>query len=242
MVWEIFERAASRYEAWYTTPRGRRTDQAERALLEWLLEQFPAAHSLLEVGCGTGHFTTWFASQRLQVVGLDRSPAMLRELHQQMPTLPVVLGDAQQLPFRNHTMDVLAFVTTIEFLDSAERAIAEAIRVARQGVVLVVLNRCSVGGLSRRFGSQKRGALLGQAHDYSVDALRRLIRRVGGNHIYNLTWRCTLFPGGFWRLRARIPFGDVMGMAVVLRTFPPAPQRLPAADNSVRAGQVLLFL
>jgi ubiquinone/menaquinone biosynthesis C-methylase UbiE len=62
VAWEIFETAASRYEAWYTTPRGQRTDQAERALLEWLLGQFPNARSILEVGCGTGHFTTWLAS------------------------------------------------------------------------------------------------------------------------------------------------------------------------------------
>lgn len=218
MAWEIFEKAASRYEAWYTTPRGQRTDWAERKLLEWLLRQFPNARSILEVGCGTGHFASWFASQGLEVVGLDRSPAMMAELHRQTPTLPVILGDAHQLPFQNQAMDVIAFVTTLEFLDHVELAVAEAIRVARQGVILIVLNRLSSGGLSRRFGSQMRGSLLGQARDYSVGTLRRLIRRGGGKHIRHLTWRCTLFPVGLWSLQAPIPFGDVIGMAVVLST------------------------
>lgn len=218
MAWEIFEKAASRYEAWYTTPRGQRTDRAERALLGWLLGQFPSARDILEVGCGTGHFTTWFASQRPQVVGLDRSPAMMAELHRQQPTLLVIQGDAHRLPFRNQAMDVVAFVTTIEFLDNVELAVSEALRVARQGILLIVLNRLSVGGFSRRFGSQMRGSLLGQARDYSVGTLRRLIRQVGGKHIRGLTWRCTLFPIGLWSLQAPIPFGDVIGMAVVLNT------------------------
>lgn len=218
MVWEIFEKAASRYETWYTTPSGQRTDRAERALLEWLLGQFPNARSILEVGCGTGHFTTWFTSQDLQVVGLDRSPAMIAELHRQAPTLSVIQGDAHQLPFRNHAVDVIAFVTTIEFLDHVGLAVSEAIRVTRQGIILIVLNCLSVGGLSRRFGSQMRGSLLGQARDYSVGTLRRLIRQVGGKHIRSLRWRCTLFPVGLWNLQAPIPFGDVIGMAVVLNT------------------------
>jgi ubiquinone/menaquinone biosynthesis C-methylase UbiE len=218
VAWEIFEKAASRYEAWYTTPRGQRTDWAERKLLEWLLRQFPTARSILEVGCGTGHFASWIASQGLKVIGLDRAPAMIAELHRLTPTLPVILGDAHQLPFRNHAVDVIAFITTLEFLDHVELAVSEALRVARQGVLLIVLNRWSVGGLSRRFGSQRRESLLGQAQDYSVETLRRLIRQGGGKYIRSLTWRCTLFPVGFWSLQAPIPFGDVIGMAVGLST------------------------
>lgn len=216
MAWEIFEKAASRYEIWYTTPSGQRADRAERALLEWLLGQFPTARSILEVGCGTGHFTTWFAGQGLQTIGLDRSPAMLAELHRRPPTLSVIQGDAHQLPFRNHTVDVIAFVTTLEFLDDVELALSEAIRVARQGIILIVLNRLSVGGFSRHFGEQRQGALLGHAQDYSVGTLQKLMRQVGGKYIRSLAWRCTLFPIGLWNLQAPIPFGDVIGMAVVL--------------------------
>jgi hypothetical protein len=55
MPWTDFERAASQYETWYATPSGRRADQAECALLAWLLEGFSGAHHVLEVGCGTGN-------------------------------------------------------------------------------------------------------------------------------------------------------------------------------------------
>jgi SAM-dependent methyltransferase len=51
---------------------------AEKDLLRWMLARFPSARSVLEVGCGTAHFTRWLEPQRL-VVGLERSAAMLRE-------------------------------------------------------------------------------------------------------------------------------------------------------------------
>jgi hypothetical protein len=36
-AWQLFDRYAEGYEAWYVTPRGRRADFAERGLLERLL-------------------------------------------------------------------------------------------------------------------------------------------------------------------------------------------------------------
>jgi hypothetical protein len=44
------------YETWYQTT-GRRADRLEKELLAWLLARFPSAGTLLEVGCGSGHFT-----------------------------------------------------------------------------------------------------------------------------------------------------------------------------------------
>lgn len=215
MGWNAFEQAANRYESWYSTPRGQRTDQAERALLQWLLTFFPGAHSLLEIGCGTGHFTEWLASTGLQVVGLDRSPAMLAALHERAPELQVILSDAHSLPLRDQAVDVTAFVTTLEFLNHAETALREAVRVSRRGLVFVVLNRWSLGGLSRRWGPQARGSLLGRAHDHSIMSLRALSKQTGGTRVQSIHWTSTLFPAGLWRLQAPLPFGDVLGMAVV---------------------------
>jgi ubiquinone/menaquinone biosynthesis C-methylase UbiE len=75
--WEAFDPAAPTYEAWYATPRGQRAAAAEQALLDWLLAPFPHAASVLDVGCGTGHFTRWLAARFphvvLGVVGVLRS-------------------------------------------------------------------------------------------------------------------------------------------------------------------------
>ena len=97
MGWKDFEDEAVRYEGWYVTSKGQRVDRAERALLTWLLTSIPSAASLLEIGCGTGQFTRWLRDIPLQAIGLDRSPAMLNELHRQSPDTPAVLADAHAL-------------------------------------------------------------------------------------------------------------------------------------------------
>ena len=69
---------AAGYEAWYETS-GCRADRLEKALLKRLLTGFSRARTLLEVGCGTGHFTRWFDERGLQAMGLDLSSPMLAE-------------------------------------------------------------------------------------------------------------------------------------------------------------------
>jgi len=216
MPWEFFEREASRYEAWYRTSRGRRVDQAERELLTWLLGCFPNARSVLEIGSGTGHFVGWLVEWGIRVAGLDRSTAMLREMRRNCPEVPAVLGDANHLPFRDGAVDLALFVTTLEFLDDPPKALAEAIRVVRQGIVLVVLNRWSVGGLSRRWGTQASQPLLGRARDYSAWTLRAAVEKAAGVRLELIRWASTLFPASLWRFHGSVPFGDVIGMAVVL--------------------------
>lgn len=216
MSWQIFERAAAGYEAWYGTARGRRVDEAERALLAWLLAPFSGARSVLDVGCGTGHFAAWLRDRALDVIGLDRSPAMLAELRRRHAAIPVVVGDAGGLPVRSGAVDIALLVTTLEFLERPETALGEAVRVARQGLVLVVLNRWSLGGLSRRLGPQARRPILGSARDTSLVALRRMVRAGAGERLRSLRWASSLFPDGLWAARSPVPLGDVVGMAAVL--------------------------
>ena len=150
--WQPFERRAAGYEAWYTTRRGRRADLAERALLERLLAPFAEAQSALEVGCGTGHFTRWLAGRLPHVIGLDRSPAMLAEARRPRPLLLLIQGDAHHLPIRSRAVDLSVFVITLEFVEHPAVALAEAVRVARRGVLVVALNRWSLGGLFAALG------------------------------------------------------------------------------------------
>lgn len=219
MGWEIFQQTAGEYERWYTTRRGRRADIAERALLDWLLGRLQGVESILEVGSGTGHFAGSMAASGFDVVGLERAPAMVKEARRSFPSITFVLGDAHRLPFRTGAVDAVVFITTLEFLDSAATALREAVRVARRGIVAVVLNRSSAGGFSRRFGSQSRRALLGQARDYSLSRLRREVREAAGDRLAALYWSSTLFPDGFWNQMARVPLGDVLGIMAGLKIF-----------------------
>jgi hypothetical protein len=90
------------------------------------------------------------------------------------------------------------------------------VRVANQGILVLALNRWSLGGLSRRWGTDARGALLGRARDLSLSLLRALVSTAAGPRLRKLGWTCSLFPGRLARVELRIPLGDVIGLAVEL--------------------------
>jgi ubiquinone/menaquinone biosynthesis C-methylase UbiE len=216
--WELFEREAERYEAWYETARGSRASRAETALLDGLLDAFGGARTVLDVGCGTGHFARWFAQRGFHAIGLDRAPAMLAILRQQLPACPALIADAHLLPLRDRAVDLVVFVTTLEFLDDPRRALAETVRVARRGLIVLALNRWSAGALSRRFGPASRGALLPHARDLSPPELRRLMGEAAGKRLGRLRCRSALLPPPLPAGPMRIWVGDIVGVAAELRS------------------------
>lgn len=201
---------ASRYEAWYAG-EGRRADMLERELLGKLLEAFPSARSVLEIGCGTGHFTRWMVDRGLHAVGLDVSEAMLNEARR-LGGPQYLSGDAHALPFADRSHDLTALITTLEFLADPARALAEAVRVARQGVLLGVLNRWSV--LTLRYRSSGK-AMWRSARFFGPQELASLVRTAAGRRAGRVSWRTTLWPVPGVR-DLPLPWGGFIGMAVQL--------------------------
>jgi ubiquinone/menaquinone biosynthesis C-methylase UbiE len=198
---------ASSYEAWYETT-GRRADRLEKALLKQLLARFPQPSSLLEVGCGTGHFTRWFAEQGLETIGLDRSLPMLAEaIRLGIPRC--ACADALALPFASNAVDLVALITTLEFVDDPVQALSEALRVSRQGLLLGVLNRKSLLGWQLK---RKGGPIWGAARFFTTAELSRMVQRAAADQPIEIAWRTTLWP--VWPAPLPLPWGGFIGMAV----------------------------
>jgi ubiquinone/menaquinone biosynthesis C-methylase UbiE len=175
--------------------------------MKWQLAGFPEAHTVLETGCGTGHFTRWFGELGLRAVGLDLSRPMLDEAVS-LSSLVYLQGDAQMLPFLSKSFDLAALITTLEFLPDPFQALAEALRVARQGIIMGVLNADS------RLGRQhkREGGQIWQASRFfSPDELKRMIMDITGEKI-RVVWRTALWP--FWPGALPLPWGGFVGMAV----------------------------
>jgi ubiquinone/menaquinone biosynthesis C-methylase UbiE len=227
----IEDSLAQRYEQWYEIGEGRRTDLLEKQLLGQLLDGFFCVQSLLEIGCGTGHFTRYFATFFPSVVGLDISPAMLEEGRRRNTDkgIPYLVGDALHLPFSDASFDVVAFITTLEFLNNPQQALREAGRVARRGLLLGVLNAYSLMGIARRLEGLKKRTIYNYAHFYSVGELSRLVRKSLSDRKNKLFWRTTLFPKLapliFPKLAplkgVALPFGGFIGMRVLFREMIP---------------------
>jgi SAM-dependent methyltransferase len=204
----LAEEHAKRYEDWYVGP-GKPAGELEKALLARLLDSFPQVRTMLEVGCGTGYFTRWLASEGFNAVGLDASLPMLSEARRRR-TRRCVQGEAAALPFRDRGFDVVALITCLEFLTDPGAALAEAARVARYGLLLGVLNRWSLLALRYR---QSGREVWRSARFFSPFQLERLIRKSAGNRLATVRWRTTLWPFGIPCALA-LPLGGFIGMAV----------------------------
>jgi len=215
------EQVAAHYEPWYETPEGQRADALERASLQQILGRLPEAHSVLEVGCGTGHFTRWLDEQGLAAVGLDLSAAMLAEAKRE-DRIPLVQADARRLPFADNAFDLTAFITTLEFLEAPQEALVEAMRVASRGLLLGILNRWSVLAGRRRLFGLFRPSIYQTARFYGVGELRQLLHRTARDvwddaqdERGQVIWHTTLFPRWAPWKRAKLPCGGLIVMALL---------------------------
>jgi SAM-dependent methyltransferase len=200
-----------RYEAWFSTPFGRRADRVEKRIIHGLLADFGEFRSLLEVGCGSGHFTDWFADLGLSAVGIDRASSMVSLARDRRSDIPFLLGDATRLPFGDATFDVVALVTVLEFLDTPETALREAGRVARNGLILGVLNRLSPVALWRRV---RRAPAYWSARFFSPGQLERLLHTSLGCRAMDIRWRTGLYPVPWLDRCTTFPFGAFVGLSV----------------------------
>ncbi|MDX1924872.1 MAG: class I SAM-dependent methyltransferase [Pirellulaceae bacterium] len=202
---------AARYECWYSGP-GRRASEMEKALLGKLLRSFKDAKSVLEIGCGSGHFTRWMRQLGYKVTGLDSSAAMLDQARA-LNGVEYVVGDALSLPFEECDFDVSALITTLEFIDDPKLAITEAARVAKIGLLLGAINRHSVLGLRR---SRSRRTPWNSAKLYTPHELSCLVRSTLADRVLKISWQTTLWPIPFVKHLPH-PWGDFIGLSVNLK-------------------------
>jgi SAM-dependent methyltransferase len=203
---ESTQRARS-YESWYETT-GRRASTLERRLLGRLLDRFAGLESVLEVGCGTGHFSRWLAGRDpVDVVGADRSLPMLLEARR-LGMARIVAGDGSSLPFPDGSFDVVLVVTVLEFVSDPRAVLREAARVSRKGLVMGALNRCSL--LGRRLGSTAAEPW-SSARLLSVGELGRLVATAVPGRRPEIRWRTTLWPAV--PLALPLPWGGFIGMS-----------------------------
>ncbi|RJP30582.1 MAG: class I SAM-dependent methyltransferase [Phycisphaerales bacterium] len=207
------------YQEWYAGP-GRYADYVERALLETMLAGLGGITTVLEVGCGTGHFTRWFADIGFQVTGVELSAAMLAEARRSGSPL-CIQADAQSLPFAAGAFDLVAMITSLEFVADPDQAVQEAVRVADKALLLGVLNRCSLLAVWQHGLGHK---LLPAARFFAPWELEAMVRRVAAQRLRSLRWRTTLWPlPGVWH--SALPWGGFIGLCAEFTTRDSAPQR-----------------
>ncbi|MFW5851802.1 MAG: class I SAM-dependent methyltransferase [Bacteroidota bacterium] len=132
---------ADSYDDYYDTDFGRNVDFAEKMIISELEQIIPVHDNLLEVGCGTGHWTAFFVEKGYRVTGVDSSQSMLAVAQKKNIAADFVLAASEQLPFEDETFSVVVSITMLEFVANKNSAIKEMHRVLKKG------GRMIIGGL-----------------------------------------------------------------------------------------------
>ena len=187
----IFTReVAERYDSFYATEAGAEVDRLEKGAMDRLLERVVPS-DLLEIGCGTGHWTEYFVSRGFAVTATDPSEPMLAEARRRGSAGAFIRASAEKLPFPDGAFPAAAAVTVFEFVEDPEAAVGEILRVLRPGGVFIggFLNAASAQAAAVRatreraaaglLSTEEEGDVLLHARFRTEGEIRRLLSPIG---------------------------------------------------------------
>ncbi|MBI6951156.1 MULTISPECIES: malonyl-ACP O-methyltransferase BioC [unclassified Pseudomonas] len=133
-----FSRAAASYDS---------VAALQRAVGMALLEKLPAGlvpARWLDMGSGTGHFSRVLAERFSDAdgVAVDIAEGMLRHAREQGGARHHVTGDAERLPLRDGSVDLLFSSLAVQWCGQFASVLGEARRVLRPGGVLAFSSLC----------------------------------------------------------------------------------------------------
>ena len=105
--------------------------------------------TILEIGCGSGAYTTLIArsvGEQGRVYALDIQSTMLKQFRNKLDTeenkdihnVAPILGNAYELPFENHAIDLVCMITVLQEIPDRLKALKEVMRVLKPKGILAV--------------------------------------------------------------------------------------------------------
>lgn len=206
-----------------------------------LLADLQPDDCVLDIGAGTGLLTLPAASQAAHITALDISPAMCRQLENQLvdhaiTNVDVVVGNASELPLADGSIDIILSNYCFHHLRDADkrRALSEARRVLRPGGRIVTGDMMFQVGLRQARDRAVIARFAAQMLRRGPAGVARLVKnliRLGagrGEHPAGIDWwRKALDEAGFIDVVVR-PLRHEGGIATARQ---PRPIHLPIASS-----------
>jgi len=172
-----FGRIAGRYDGWYQSRRGALYDRVEIRAMDRLLPDAGKDKILLDVGCGTGHWSAYFARKGFDVTGVDISEQMIEVARGKGSRFQV--ADAQNLPFADHQFDVVAAITALEFTAHPKRMLSEMARCVKKPKGTLIVGTLNALSLCNQAKKARRGSVYASADFLRPHGLEKLMSQFG---------------------------------------------------------------
>jgi len=101
-------------------------------------DMIPFGATLIDIGCGEGHFLRHIAPKIEHGVGIDSSKTLIKSASRFKSNLDYVVADGTDIPFSDDQFDVSLSMMTLLWLENYEDHLNEMFRVTKtQGIVAV---------------------------------------------------------------------------------------------------------
>ena len=184
-----FDKVADAYDSYYQNDLGKKIDLLEKNLVELFFNEINKKE-VLEIGCGTGHWTSFLSELGLKVTGIDISEKMLEKAKSKnIPNATFEVHDATNLPFANESIENIVCITSLEFIENKEKALKEMHRVLKKnGTILIgTLNKDS-----EWYTVNKDNEIFNSADLYDYNSLYKAMSLFGAAQIQS----CVFFKNG----------------------------------------------
>ena len=132
-IWDACGEAFDRF----TTAGDSYSDNIERPALERLIGEIKGAR-LLDLGCGSGTYSTWLAERGARVVGIDLSSTMISLARAKDRELELCVADiSKPLPFSEAEFDTVFTATALHYVENLGNALIEIAKVMKPEAQLV---------------------------------------------------------------------------------------------------------
>ena len=182
-----FDVVADKYDKWYETAEGAMYDRLEKKAVSRYLRQNTQGMKLLEVGCGTGHWSRFFSDCGFEVTGVDVSERMIKTAQgKNIANASFQIADGHSLPFKDNSFDVTAAITTLEFAGNTELVLREMARCTRKPSGQLIIGVLNALARLNRNRQQTPESLYAKVRLFSPDQLKKLLSKYGKTQLFTV--------------------------------------------------------
>lgn len=102
------------------------------------LMRTPNYINILEIGCGMGHFSNYCYNMKKSVISTDISELNTELAKKNYPNLSFCVADAEKLPFKDNSFDIVVSIELIEHLFNQRSHLFEVNRILKNNGVYII--------------------------------------------------------------------------------------------------------
>lgn len=202
---------ADRYDCWYQTGKGKVYDLIEKQTFLDLIGTVPPGKELLEIGCGTGWWSSFFSRLGFSVTGVDISSEMVDAARvKNIPAATFQEVDAHELPFADNSFSASAAITSLEFMREPPKVMQEMVRCTKSPGGIIYLGLLNPIAKINRKRRNKSDSLYAKARFFTLKEIEEAWSRHGmvQSVVCAFPFPVMLGVNGIWldRLETRLRF------------------------------------